>query len=76
VNQSATAEELKRAYRKMARKYHPDVRREALFGQGGVCRRRVTNWRGNDPVQGGQVVAAGDARLHAQALTLLAAGAV
>jgi myo-inositol-1(or 4)-monophosphatase len=37
---------------------------------------RVTDWRGNDPVQGGQVVAAGDARLHAQALTLLAAGAV
>jgi DnaJ-class molecular chaperone len=39
VNQSATAEELKRAYRKMARKYHPDVRREALFGQGEICRR-------------------------------------
>jgi len=37
---------------------------------------RVTDWRGNDPVQGGQVVAAGDLRLHAHALAMLAAGAV
>jgi myo-inositol-1(or 4)-monophosphatase len=37
-------------------------------GAGGV----ITNWQGGDCSAGGQVLAAGDARLHAEAMTLLA----
>jgi len=37
-------------------------------GAGGI----LTNWRGNDALKGGNVVAAGDARLHAAAVALLA----
>ena len=37
-------------------------------GAGGV----VTDWRGGDCSQGGRLLAAGDARLHAEALALLA----
>ena len=36
-------------------------------GAGGV----VTTWQGKDPQQGGRIVAAGDARVHAQALEIL-----
>jgi len=36
-------------------------------GAGGI----VTNWQGEDAMQGGQILAAGDARLHEQALGLL-----
>jgi myo-inositol-1(or 4)-monophosphatase len=37
-------------------------------GAGGI----VTTWTGGDPAQGGRIVAAGDKRLHAEALQLLA----
>jgi myo-inositol-1(or 4)-monophosphatase len=37
-------------------------------GAGGI----VTNWQGGDAAKGGNVIAAGDARLHAKALALLA----
>jgi len=40
-----------------------------IEGAGGV----VTDWRGGDPQDGGQVVASGDERLHAVLLKLLAA---
>jgi histidinol phosphatase-like enzyme (inositol monophosphatase family) len=36
-------------------------------GAGGI----VTNWQGEDAMQGGQILAAGDARTHQQALQLL-----
>lgn len=39
-----------------------------IEGAGGV----VTSWDGGDPSQGGAIVAAGDKRVHAQALALLA----
>jgi histidinol-phosphatase len=39
-----------------------------IEGAGGV----VTNWEGGSAVKGGRVVAAGDKRMHAAALTLLA----
>ncbi len=39
-----------------------------IEGAGGV----ITNWQGGDCSAGGQVVAAGDARVHAEALKLLA----
>ncbi len=39
-----------------------------IEGAGGV----VTGWRGEDCQQGGRVIAAGDARVHAAALTILA----
>lgn len=40
-----------------------------IEGAGGV----ITGWRGEDCQQGGRVVAAGDPRVHAEALALLAA---
>lgn len=40
-------------------------------GAGGV----ITNWQGGDCSDGGQILAAGDARLHAQAVELLNANA-
>lgn len=39
-----------------------------IEGAGGI----VTSWDGGDPSQGGAIVAAGDKRVHAQALALLA----
>lgn len=39
-------------------------------GAGGV----VTTWNGGDPAQGGAIVAAGDKRVHEQALEILRAG--
>lgn len=39
-----------------------------IEGAGGI----LTDWKGNDALKGGSVVAAGDARLHAAALALLA----
>lgn len=39
-----------------------------IEGAGGI----VTDWRGGDPSWGGALLAAGDARLHAEALKLLA----
>ncbi|MGA3302064.1 MAG: histidinol-phosphatase [Methylovirgula sp.] len=39
-----------------------------IQGAGGI----VTNWQGGDAAKGGDVIAAGDARLHAKALALLA----
>jgi myo-inositol-1(or 4)-monophosphatase len=39
-----------------------------IEGAGGI----VTNWEGGSAVEGGRVVAAGDKRMHAAALTLLA----
>jgi myo-inositol-1(or 4)-monophosphatase len=39
-----------------------------IEGAGGV----ITNWEGGSAVKGGRVVAAGDKRVHAAALTLLA----
>jgi myo-inositol-1(or 4)-monophosphatase len=42
-----------------------------IRGAGGI----VTNWRGGPAHEGGQIIAAGDARVHAEALELLAAAA-
>jgi myo-inositol-1(or 4)-monophosphatase len=36
-------------------------------GAGGI----ITNWRGESCVHGGQILAAGDPRVHAQAMALL-----
>jgi fructose-1,6-bisphosphatase/inositol monophosphatase family enzyme len=38
-----------------------------ISGAGGV----VTTWDGGDPAKGGSIIAAGDTRLHRQALDLL-----
>lgn len=40
-------------------------------GAGGI----VTTWDGGDPAQGGRIVAAGDKRVHEEAMRLLATGA-
>jgi len=37
-------------------------------GAGGV----ITSWDGGSPAQGGEIIAAGDKRVHAQAMELLA----
>jgi histidinol phosphatase-like enzyme (inositol monophosphatase family) len=42
-----------------------------IQGAGGI----VTNWRGGPAFEGGQIIAAGDARVHAEALALLAEAA-
>ncbi len=39
-----------------------------IEGAGGL----VTDWNGDTPLQGGRVIAAGDKRVHAEALKLLA----
>ena len=41
-----------------------------IEGAGGI----ITTWDGGDPAKGGAIIAAGDKRVHAQALKLLAAG--
>lgn len=43
-----------------------------IEGAGGI----VTNWRGANPALGGQIVAAGDAGVHQQALEILSTAAV
>ncbi len=43
-----------------------------IEGAGGI----VTNWRGGSPLEGGQVIAAGNAKVHAEALALLSHAAV
>jgi len=42
-----------------------------IEGAGGT----VTSWTGGSPLEGGRILASGDARLHDQALTLLSRGA-
>jgi len=39
-----------------------------IEGAGGI----VTSWDGGDPTRGGAIIAAGDRRVHEQALALLA----
>ena len=39
-----------------------------IEGAGGI----VTSWEGKSPIAGGNVVAAGDPRVHAEALKILA----
>jgi len=41
-----------------------------IRGAGGV----ITTWDGGDPSMGGRIIAAGDARVHAEALAVIAAG--
>ena len=38
-----------------------------IAGAGGV----VTTWDGGDPAKGGRIIAAGDARVHEEAMALL-----